>query len=193
MTTNSCTFYATLLRAGAVLTLAAIFLVPGSSYAQEQLIAYVDSEEILGEMPDYAGVQQRMERQAEEWRGELSELQDALEEMFREYQARELLYTREERQAKRESIAQAEEELQQLRMRYFGPQGEFFARQEQLMRPIQERILEAIEEVAAREGYAYVFDQSGDFLFMYADEEFDITDIVLAELGIDLTPTTPGS
>ena len=123
---------------------------------------------------------------AQEWQAELETRQREVDELFQEYQARELLYTSEERQRKRDEIVQAEEEVERLRMRYFGPEGELFREQERLMRPLQERVLAAIEEVATADGYDYVFDKSGDYLFMFAREQFDLSDDVLEELGIDL-------
>lgn len=170
-----------------VLLLGALLLAGSTQrvYAQ-QTIGYVDSEYILSETPEYATVQQQLDRMAEEWRQELDQRRTEVDEMFRQYQARELLYTNEERQRMREDIMRAEEEVEQLRVRYFGPDGELFQEQERLMRPIQERILIAVEEVAEREGYDYVFDKGGDFLFMFAQEEYDLSDAVLQELGIDV-------
>lgn len=80
----------------------------------------------------------------------------------------------------------AEDEVDRLRDRYFGPEGELFQQQNQLMRPLQERILEAIEEVATREGYDYVFDKNGDFVFLFTRAQYDLSDRVLEELGIDV-------
>jgi outer membrane protein len=171
---------------------AALCLLAADVHAQ-QSIGYVDSEYILSETPEYATVQQQLDRAAEEWRQELEERRTEVDEMFREYQARELLYTNEERQREREAIVRAEEEAEQLRMQYFGPDGELFQEQERLMRPIQERVLAAIEEVAAREGYDYVFDKGGDFLFMYAREQYDLSDDVLQELGIDIENNATGA
>jgi outer membrane protein len=151
----------------------------------QQRIAHLDSGLILSRTPEYATVQQQVDRLAQEWRSEIDQRRRAVDELFREYQARELLYTNEERQRKRDEIVRAEEELEQLRMRYFGPEGELFQQQDNLMRPIQERVLEAIEQVAQREGYDYVIDLSGDFLFLYAREQNDISDEVLAALGLD--------
>src|SRR5690625_5877341 len=88
---------------------------------------------------------------------------------------------------------QMEDELERARMQYFGLEGELFQQQESLMRPIQERVLAAIEEVATRDGYDYVFDRSGDFLFMYAREQYNLSDEVLAELGIDNVSTNADS
>lgn len=169
-----------------VLLLAVLFAAVGlNSAAAQQRIGYIDSEEILRQIPEYATIQQNVERMVQEWRGELDAIQREIDEMFREYQARELLYTQEERIRKRDEIVEREEEAEQLRLRYFGPEGELFRQQEQLMRPLQERILEAVEEVAAAEGFDYVFDKSGDFLFLYAREQHDISRRVLEALGID--------
>lgn len=152
----------------------------------QQKIGYVDSEYILDRTPDYRTIQNQLDRLTQEWEAELQKKQQEVDELFREYQARELLYTSEERQRKREEIMRAEEDLERLRMQYFGPEGELFRQQEQLMRPLQERILAAIEEVATREGFDFVFDKSGDFLFLYAREQYDLSDRVLEELGIDI-------
>ncbi len=163
--------------------LAFVFVVAPA--AAQQNIAYIDSEFILDQTPEYQTIQQQLDRIAEDWQSELDERRQELDEQFREYQARELLYTNEERQRRRQEIVRAEEELEQLRVQYFGPEGEIFAEQERLMRPLQERILEAVEHVANAEGYDYVFDKSGDFLFMYTRAQYDVSSLVLEELGID--------
>ncbi len=153
-------------------------------YAQQKL-GYVDSEYILEQLPEYATVQQQIDRMAQEWQLEVEERRDEVDELFREYQARELLYTNEERQRQRDEIIRAEEGIEQLRMQYFGPEGRVFQEQERLVRPVQESVLEAIEAVAIRDGYDYVFDKGGDYIFMYVREQFDLSDDILEELGID--------
>lgn len=165
---------------------ALIGAVAAGPASAQQRIGYVDSEYILSRTPEYATVQQQVDRLAQQWRAELDEQRQELDEMFREYQARELLYTQEDRQRRREEIVRAEDELERLRVQYFGPEGELFQQQDNLMRPIQERILEAIEAVAARDGYDYVFDRKGDFLFMFTRDQYNLSDEVLAELGIDV-------
>lgn len=155
----------------------------------QQKIGYVDSDYILQQVPEFATIQQNIDRQAAEWETEIEQSQQKVDEMFREYQARELLYTNEERQRKREEIVQAEEEAERLRMRYFGPEGELFLQQDNLMRPLQEKLMKAIEDVAAEEGFDYIFDKSGDFLFLFARDQFDLSDRVLEEMGIDLEET----
>ena len=164
---------------------AGLFGLTDSAQAQQK-IGYIDSEYILEQTPEYATIQQNIDRMAQEWQAEVDQKRDDAQQLFEEYQARELLYTNEERQRKQEEIMRAEEEAERLRSDYFGPEGRLFSEQSRLMEPLQERILEAVEEVAGEEGYDYVFDKKGDFLFLYAPDQFNLSDDVLRELGIDV-------
>ena len=167
------------------LVFAGLFGLTDSAQAQQK-IGYIDSEYILEQTPEYATIQQNIDRMAQEWQAEVDQKRDDAQQLFEEYQARELLYTNEERQRKQEEIMRAEEEAERLRSDYFGPEGRLFSEQSRLMEPLQERILEAVEEVAGEEGYDYVFDKKGDFLFLYAPDQFNLSDDVLRELGIDV-------
>lgn len=174
-------------RAGlvAAAVLAASLAAAPAAEAQQQ-VGYVDSAEILRRTPAYAAVEQQVNRLAQEWEAEIRQAEQALGELRAEYQARELLYTDEERQAKEEEIAQAAAEAERLQETYFGPEGRLYTEEERLLRPVQERILAAIEEVAEAEGYDYVLDQSGAVVLLFAREQYDLTAEVLEELGIDV-------
>ncbi len=164
----------------------ALAALPASA---QQKIAYIDSEYIMSMVPEAASVQQQIDRTAQQWQDEIGKKQREVDDLFKEYQARELLYTNEERKRRREEIVQAEEEVERLRMQYFGPQGQLFTQQESAMRPVQEKILAAVEEVATSGGYDYIFDKKGDFLFLYAKDQLDLSDRVLEELGIEIDET----
>ncbi len=172
-----------------MLLVGASLLVAPSANAQQK-IGYVDSDYILNLVPEFATIQQNVDRKAQEWETEIEESQNKVDEMFREYQARELLYTNEERNRKRDEIVKAEEDAERLRMRYFGPEGELFLEQDNQMRPLQERLMNAIETVASVDGYDYIFDKNGDYLFLFAREQYDLSDRVLEEMGIDIEETT---
>jgi len=155
----------------------------GTAQAQQK-IGYVDTEYVLNQMPEYATVQQTLDKLEQKWRQEIQQKQKEVKKLEREFEARELLYTEEERARKQDAIEQARAEVQQLRQKYFGPEGELYSRQKRLMRPLQERILKATENVATADGYDYVVDKKGETLFLYAQEEHDLSDRVLRELGI---------
>jgi outer membrane protein len=103
-----------------------------------------------------------------------------------------LLYTKEERRKKQKEITRAQRSVEQLRKKYFGPDGQLYTRQKELMRPIQERILKATEEVATEQGYDYVFDKGKQVLFMYAREDHNLNEAVLQKLGVSTTEQAEG-
>lgn len=152
----------------------------------QQKIGYVDTEYVLNELPEYATVQEQLDKLETKWREEIQKKRKEVEALRQEFEARELLYTDQERSRKQDAIEAAQKEVQQLRQKYFGPEGQLYSRQKELMRPIQERVLEATETVATNGGYDYVVDKKGDTLFLYAKDEHDLSDLVLRELGINV-------
>lgn len=170
----------------ALLASFALLLALAAPASAQQRIAYLDSEYVLDRVTEYRTAQASLDRLAQQWQGELDGLQRELDALVREFEARELLYTEEERQRQRDAIAAKEQEIETRRLQRFGPEGELFREQQRLMRPIQERVLEAVSEVAEAENYDYVFDKSGDFLFLFLRPQFDISDLVLDELGIEV-------
>jgi outer membrane protein len=168
---------------GLILFSAAVAAAPARA---QQKIGYVDSEYILNQMPEYATVQQKLDELEQQWRTEIQQKQKEVQKLEQEFEARELLYTEEERKEKRRAIQTARKEVERLRQKYFGPEGQLYTRQQELMRPLQERILKATESVATTEGYDYVVDKKGEVLFLYAQEEHDLSDRVLRELGITI-------
>ncbi len=170
-----------------VLSLLLLVLSVAVPAMAQQRIAYVDSEFLLDQITEYRTAQSNLDRLAQQWQGELDQLQREVDELVRDFEARELLFTDEERDRKRQEIVAKEQELESRRIQRFGPEGELFREQQRQMRPIQERVLEAIDQVARDEDYDFVFDRSGDFLFLYAKTDHDISDLVLDELGIETT------
>lgn len=152
----------------------------------QQKIGYVDTEYVLNRMPEYKTVQQKLDKLEQKWRTEIQQRRETARKLEQEFQARELLYTEQERKRKRQEIEKTRKDVEQLRQQYFGPEGQLYVRQKELMRPIQQRILEATETVATADGYDYVVDKKGETLFLYARNEHDLSDRVLRELGINV-------
>lgn len=175
----------------AVIATALCWLWSVEAHAQQK-IGYIDSQVILEELPEYASVEQKLNQLEDEWRAEIESQEEKVQALRDEYRAWELLYTDEERRQKRTAIQNARKKVDQLRQRYFGPDGQLYTRQQELMRPIQERILNATEEVATEEGYDYVFDKSEKVLFMYAREDHNLNNRVLQALGITPEQQTEG-
>ena len=165
----------------------ALLAVCAAAAPAAQKVGYVDSEEILRQLTDYQTAQQEVDRLAQQWQSELTRMATEIEEAESDFAARELLYTDEERTGARQAIAQQRRERDLYRDKHFGPDGDLFREQQQRMRPVQERVLEAVETVAEEDGYEYVFDRAGEFLFLYAAPKHNLSDRVLDELGVAIT------
>lgn len=179
-------------RAGMLVAVIAVLLGLGREASAQQRIGYIDSESILNEVPEYANVQQKLDQLEKKWRSEIQNKKEEVQALKEEFRAWELLYTEEERRQKQTEITKAQREVEQLRKRYFGPDGQLYTRQKELMRPIQERILKATEEVATEQGYDYVFDKGERVLFMYAREDHNLNEAVLQQLGVSTTEQAEG-
>jgi len=168
-----------------VVLLGAVVSLVGPRLGQaQQRIGYVDTEYILNQMPEYATVQQKLDRLEKQWRSEIQKQRERVQKLEREFEARRVLYTEAERKRQRKTIEAAKSKVERLRQRYFGPDGELYSRQQELMRPLQERVLAAVEDVATEAGYDYVLDKKGETLFLYARDEHDLNEQVLRELGV---------
>ncbi len=168
------------------LLVALLVVLAAPAALAQQKIGYVDSSNLLAQMPEFQSAQQELERLTQQWQGEVTALTAEADRMADQFAAREILFTDEERAAQEALIQGKRSERDALRGRYFGPQGELFREQQARLRPAQERLLAAIEAVADDGEYDYVFDRSGDYVFLFTRSRYDLTPLVLEELGIGL-------
>jgi len=161
------------------------------SPAVAQRFSFLDSQYILEQMPEYQSVQQELEDQSSQWQREVEEKQGKIKEKFDDYQARRPLLSPEEQQKIQNEIQEMERELAELRSKRFGYDGDLYKLREEKMRPIQDRLLQAIEDVAKEKRSDVVFDRaSTGAVLIYTNEQYDISNDVLKQMGI--TPTASG-
>jgi len=153
--------------------------------AQEQKTGFIDSEVIMQNMPEYSGIEQRLNLLSEGWRDEIRELEEQIAESEEEFEAREILFTEEVRQQRLNEIEILRRQRDQLVEDKFGPDGEYFTTQEELLEPIQRQIFEAIDAVARRQNFDYVFDRSQETRYLFVREEWNLTEDVMLEMGMD--------
>ncbi len=154
--------------------------------AQDQKIGFFDSGYILNRIPEYTGLEQQLALTANQWRSEIQELEDEIIELEKDYEAKEILYTEEIRDQKLLEIEQKKDEKDALLDRRFGPNGDYFKQQELLLEPIQRQVIQAVQTVAQRNGYDFVFDTANDFKLVYARNEWNLNNEILIELGIEV-------
>ncbi|HHT29447.1 OmpH family outer membrane protein [Petrimonas mucosa] len=156
-------------------------LTIGTSYAQKY--AFIDMEYILGKIPAYEEGNKQLETLSKQWQEELDQAGREVEAMYKKYQA-DLVFLAGEEKTKRENeIVAKENEINTLRNKYFGQQGELFKRREAIMKPIQDSIYNAVKEIATANSYQAVVDRASATSVIFASPEIDISDQVLARLG----------
>jgi outer membrane protein len=157
------------------------------TFAQDQKIGFIDSDVIMQQMPEYQGIEQRLRLLSENWEQDIDEMRTEIQELQNEFEARKILYTDEIRTQRLDEIEQKKKDLDQYTKEKFGPDGEYFERQKELLEPIQRSIFDALSRIATRDSYDFVFDRAEDTRFLFVNEEWNLTEDVMMELGIDQT------
>ncbi|MFW5708311.1 MAG: OmpH family outer membrane protein [Bacteroidota bacterium] len=148
-----------------------------------QRFAFVDTEYILDNIPEYQAAQLELNQLAEQWQTEIEAKFAEIENMYRDYQAESVLLPEDMRREREEQIIAMEKEAKELQMQRFGREGDLFKKREELIKPLQDLIYNAIEEIAQRDNYAVIFDKAGGANMIYTDVRHDLSDSVLEAMG----------
>ena len=151
------------------------------SFAQKY--ALVDMEYILENIPTYASANQELEKASERWQGEVESMQKDVQDMYKQFQADLTTLKGEEKTKRENAIVSKENEIQQLRNKYFGAEGEMFKRRQSLIDPIHDSVYNAIKEIALIDGYQAIIDRASATSMIFASPDIDISNQVLAKLG----------
>lgn len=153
------------------------------SSLQAQKYAYVDSEFILEQIPDYNDAQKKLDNIAEQWQNEITKRFDAVDQMYKAYQAEQVLLTDEMRQKKEEEIIAEEKKIKDFQKSKFGYEGELFKKRQELIKPIQDQVYDGISKLAETKGYDLIFDKSAGTALLYASPKLDKSAEVLKIMG----------
>ncbi len=145
-------------------------------------IGYVDSETIMKQLPEAQEAQRRIDALVQQWQSELQKMRDEWKAKYDEYEKRKLILTEEARAQMERELTELDRKIAEYQMQKFGPDGELYRKQDELIKPIQNKIFNAIKEVAVEEGFDFVFDKGGEILLLYANEKYDLTQKVLNKL-----------
>lgn len=167
----------------ALILVALIFTV--EAQAQNQKLGYYESDFILSKIPEYSGIEQQLKILSDGWKNDMRDMEKEIESLNQDFQAKEILYSEEIKKEKLQEINSRKKELETFMAQKFGPNGEYFRKQKELLEPIQRQVFAAVRAVAQRNGYDFIFDRSGDVYMVYARGEWNINDQVLDELGIE--------
>lgn len=158
-------------------------LVMGSLSANAQKYALIDMEYILKNIPAYEMANQQLEQISKRWQSEVEAKAAEVETLYKNYQSEMVFLSQEMKSKKEEEIVAKEKEMQELRRKYFGPEGELFKKRQALIMPIQDDIYNAVKGIAEDKGYMMIMDRASSQNIIYASPRIDISNDVLVKLG----------
>lgn len=148
-----------------------------------QRFAYVDTEYILSKIPEYQSAQDQLNRLSEGWQKEIEALMTEAEQLYKKYDAEKVMLSEAMQAQREEEIMRKEESAKQLQQQYFGRDGEMLRKQQELIKPIQDKVYQAVKDLSTADGYTIVFDTAGGANVLYANPKNDKSDAVLKKLG----------
>ena len=144
---------------------------------------YVDTEYILSNIPEFKAAQSELDKQSVQWQKEIEGKFTEIDKLYKAYQADAILLTDEMKIKRQNEISNKEKEAKDLQKQRFGVDGELFKKRQELVKPIQDKVYNAIKAVAEKKGLGFILDKSGQVTILYANAKYDISDDVLVQLG----------
>ena len=152
-----------------------------ASYSQK--FAYVDSDYILKNITEYNAAQTQLDELSMKWQKEIEDEFAEIDKMYKAYQAEAVLLPEDMKKKKEDEIIKKEKQAKDLQKQRFGNNGDLFKKRQQLVKPIQDKVFNAVEELANEKGYGIIFDKAGGLSMLYANTRYDMSDEVLGKLG----------
>lgn len=161
-----------------LLTLVALAPVVAQRYA------VVDTRYILGKIPEYKTAETKIQQITEQWQKEIDEKQVALDKMYKNFDAEQFMLSEDLKKKREDELFNKEKEVRELQKKRFGYEGDLFKERQKLIKPIQDKVYNAIQKIAIARSYDFVLDKSEGITVIFADPKLDKSDDVLRELGI---------
>ena len=162
----------------------AAVLVLFASAMQAQKYAIIDTRYILDKMDEYATAQKQLDDIAADWQKEIDQKQAALDRMYKDYEAEQVMLSEDLRKKREDQLFVKEKELRDLQRQRFGFEGDLFKKRQELIKPIQDKVFNAVQKLSVQRGYDFVLDKSEGITIIFAHPKLDKSEDVLRELGI---------
>jgi len=162
----------------------ATLLIFGTGFVNAQKYAYIDSDYILGQVPAYSEAKDKLDKMADRWTKEIEKRYEVLAMKKENFAREEVLLPKEEKKKRKDEIEKLESDAMQMQKTRFGVKGDYFSKRQELIKPIQDQVYEAMQAVASKRNYSFVFDKANQSNLVYADVKYDISKSVLKEMGV---------
>jgi outer membrane protein len=165
-----------------LLVACSLWLAVFASHAQKYAI--IDTKYILDKVPEYKQAQKQLDDVAEGWQKDIDTKQAELDKMYKDYDAEQVMLSDDLKKKREDQLFNREKELRDLQRKRFGFEGDLFKKRQELIKPVQDKVYNAVQKIAAQRGYDFVLDKSEGITIIFADPKLDKSEDVLRELGI---------
>jgi len=152
--------------------------------SQAQRYAVIDSKYILEKLTDYKDAQKKLDQFSEQWQQEIDQKQALVDKMIKDYDAEQVMLSDELKKKREDELYNKEKELRDLQKKRFGFEGDLFKKRQELIKPIQDRVYNAVQKLAVDRQYDFILDKSEGITVIFADPKLDKSDEVLRNLGV---------
>ena len=149
-----------------------------------QRYAVIDSKYILQKLPEYKAAQQKLDQFSEQWQQEIDKKSNDLDRMYKNFDAEQVMLSDELKKKREDELFNKEKELRDLQKRRYGYEGDLFKKRQELIKPIQDKVYNAVQKLAVAKLYDFILDKSEGITVIFADPKLDKSDDVLRELGV---------
>lgn len=153
------------------------------SVSSAQKFAFIDTEYIMENIPAYKAAQDQLDQLSGQYQKELESMHAEVEQMYNDFQAESVLLSEDMKRKREDVIISKEKDYKMLQRKYFGPNGDLFQKRQGLVKPIQDDIFNAVQEISNEGSYAVIFDKAGGTTLFFTNPKFDLSDQVLQKLG----------
>ncbi|MCC6398392.1 MAG: OmpH family outer membrane protein [Bacteroidetes bacterium] len=158
-----------------------LLVAAGTGLAQTK-VGHINSEAIMQTLPEAIDAQKSLDALVGQWEAELQKMQTEWKRKFDDYDKKKLILTDQVRAEQEKELRDMDQAIAEYRNKKFGQNGELFQKQNDIMKPIQNKIFKVLEDIAKEDGYDYIFDRSGEILLLYANEKQDLTTLVIQRM-----------
>ena len=164
--------------------IAAIGFMMIAATAQAQKYAIIDTRYILDKLPDYKTAQKQLDDIAAEWQKDIDAQQNELDKMYKSFEAEQVMLSEDLRKKREDQLFNKEKAVRDLQRKRFGFEGDLFKKRQELIKPIQDKVYNAVQRMSVQRGYDFVLDKSEGITIIFADPKLDKSEDILKELGI---------
>jgi outer membrane protein len=149
-----------------------------------QKYAIIDTRFILDKMPEYKAAQAKLDDIAAGWQKEIDSTQSQLDKMYKDYDAEQVMLSEDLKKKREDQLFTKERSLRDLQRKRFGFEGDLFKKRQELIKPVQDKVYNAVQRIASQRGYDFILDKSEGITVIFADPKLDKSEDVLRELGV---------